>query len=82
VFVRLTFYLSPILYSVKNVPDSLHLVFYFNPTVAMFVMARSMFFPQEMRWQPVVTSACVGVVIFIIGVYVFARMERRVLKEL
>jgi hypothetical protein len=35
-----------------------------------------------MRWQPVVTSACVGILIFIIGVYVFGRMERRVLKEL
>ena len=82
VFVRLTFYLSPILYSVNNVPESLHLVFYLNPTVAMFVMARSMFFPQEMRWEPVVTSASVGIIIFIIGVFVFARMERRVLKEL
>jgi len=30
----------------------------------------------------VVTSACVGILIFIIGVYVFGRMERRVLKEL
>lgn len=82
VFVRLLFYMSPILYSVKNVPESLHMVFYLNPTVAMFVLARATFFPQEMRWQPVVTSGIVGLVIFAIGVFVFARLERRVLKEL
>jgi ABC-2 type transport system permease protein len=107
IVMRVMFYSSPVLYSVKDVPNHLHIVLSFNPTTGMLVLARSSFFPQELsgtvplehnrkvvkhhgqivyhyvnNWPMVLHSAIGIAVIFAIGVFVFSRLERPVLKEI
>lgn len=111
IFMRVMFYASPILYSVKDVPTHLHLALSLNPTTGILILARSAFFPQELsgvvpldhnrkpvtrlvnghrevvthyvnNWDFVWHSAIGIAVIFGIGVFVFSRLERPVLKEI
>jgi len=116
IFLRVMFYGSPVLYSVKDVPAHLHFFLSINPTTGMLVLVRGCFFPQEMsgvvqqtnghrglvyhkvlenghlvkkptlvhvdHWNFVWHSAIGIVIIFVLGVFVFARLERPVLKEI
>ena len=108
IFMRVLFYASPVLYSVKDVPNHLHVALSINPTTGMLVLARSSFFPQELsgmvpetdgkrhdivrnghvvlhyvnNWHFVWHSAIGIAVIFAVGVFVFSRLERPVLKEI
>jgi ABC-2 type transport system permease protein len=110
IFLRVLFYGSPVLYSVKDVPNHLHLFLSVNPCTAMLVLARASFFPQELAgWVPkenkhrhvihdpvthnavmhyvsnwpFVWHSMIGIaVILAVGVFVFARLERPVLKEI
>lgn len=82
VALRVLFYCSPVVYSVHDVPQSVHAIYAFNPTVGMLELARAAFFPAELQWQSVLTSSIDIVVLFTIGVFVFTRFERQVLKEI
>jgi ABC-2 type transport system permease protein len=107
IFMRVMFYASPVLYSVKDVPNHLHIALSLNPTTGMLVLARASFFPQELsgivpevknrknivrnghvvthyvnNW-PFVWHSAIGIaVIFAIGLFVFSRLERTMLKEI
>ena len=85
IIIRVLFYLSPVLYSTelafKRAPG-LKDVYGFNPMVGPLVLARSAFFPQELRWVYVWHSALTAVVIFVVGLFTFIRLERQVLKEI
>lgn len=108
IVLRVMFYASPILYSVKDVPKHLHLALSLNPTTGMLVLARASFFPQELagvvpvdvrrnvplrrnghivthyvsNWPFVLHSAIGIALIFSLGVFVFSRLERPMLKEI
>jgi ABC-type polysaccharide/polyol phosphate export permease len=111
IFMRVMFYASPVLYSVKDVPHHLHIALSVNPTTGMLVLARASFFPQELsgvvpvvhnrhdvtrvvdghketvthyvnNWHFVWHSSIAIAVIFAIGVFVFSRLERPLLKEI
>lgn len=107
IFLRLLYYGSPVLYSVKNIPPHLGFIYDYDPTVGMLVLSRSVFFPQELagmvplvkngaqvkhhgkvvmhyvnHWDFVWHSAIGIAIIFAIGVFVFTRLERPVLKEI
>ena len=82
IVMRFLFYCSPVLYSVHNIPAGLQHVYNFNPTVGMLVLARATFFHQELVWEPVIISGVLIVVLLAVGVTVFTRMERQVLKEI
>ncbi len=80
--LRLMFYASPIIYSFADLPEQLHLLGAFNPLSGIFSMYRSAFFPQELDWFAVGLGASMSVVILGIGVLVFRKAERAMLKEL
>jgi len=117
IFMRVMFYSSPVLYSVKDVPAQLHLFLSINPTTGMLVLVRGCFFPQELsgmvqktnrhrspmfrhfvdadgvkhrvpvmhhinNWGFVWHSAIGIAIILAAGVWIFARLERPVLKEI
>jgi ABC-2 type transport system permease protein len=117
IFLRVLFYGSPVLYSVKDVPAHLHLFLSINPTTGMLVLARGSFFPKEIagtvqksdghrhgvfrhvidangvshrvpvmhhvnHWNFVWHSAIGIAVILVVGIFIFARLERPVLKEI
>ncbi|BDI23381.1 ABC transporter permease [Herbiconiux sp. L3-i23] len=80
--LRFLFYASPIIYSTTNLPESLHFWAAFNPLSGIFAMYRAAFFPGELDWFLIVVSAVMSVAFLLIGLLVFRRSERSVLKEI
>jgi ABC-2 type transport system permease protein len=84
VVLRIFFYMSPVLYSTSRLPTNLQFVYQFNPTVGFLELSHAAFFPAAIEghtafiWHSVLWS--VGVLA--IGIFVFARLERAVLKEI
>ncbi|TAM68670.1 MAG: ABC transporter permease [Microbacteriaceae bacterium] len=80
--LRLLFYASPIIYSATDIPHGLHTLTMFNPLDGIFSLYRAAFFPQELRWESVGVAAALSLVLLALGLWVFSRTERAVLKEI
>ena len=80
--LRALFYASPVIYGVSDLPGVIETLAAFNPLSGIFALYRVGFFPAE--WDPWVVG--VGAVIcfafLALGILVFRRLERPVLKEL
>lgn len=87
VALRFGFYVSPIIYGVRDIEgmgatDWMKEAFLLNPMTGILSGYRAAFFPSEMDWQVFGTAAAFSVVILVLGQVVFSRLERDVLKEL
>jgi ABC-2 type transport system permease protein len=80
--LRFLFYASPIIYGVTDLPPELHFWANFNPLSGIFSLYRSAFFPAQLDWIMVAISAAMSIVILCIGLLVFKRSVRSVLKEI
>lgn len=81
--LRFLFYASPIIYGLPDL-RALGLDFWgsFNPLAGIFALYRSAFFPEQLDGFAVGVSVAMSVVIFAIGILVFKRTERAVLKAI
>ncbi len=96
ILLRVMFYLSPVLYGVADVttttkngtvthsqvPKAVQNIFGFNPMTGILSLYRSAFFPRELKWHFVAESAVGTLLVFVLGVWVFNRLESPVLKEI
>lgn len=80
--LRFLFYASPIIYSASDLPEGLHVWAAFNPLFGLFSLYRSAFFGSEFDPYLVGVGGAMSVVLLGIGLLVFARTERAVLKEI
>ena len=80
--LRFLFYASPIIYAFSDLPKAVQPWAAFNPLAGIFDLYRAAFFPEELNWAVVGVSATMSVVILIVGLWVFKRAERSVLKEI
>lgn len=80
--LRLGFYMSPVVFTVQDVPPAFALGFAANPLAGIFELMRAGFFPAQLDWSHVAHSAVASIVILVVGWLVFARLERTVLKEI
>jgi ABC-2 type transport system permease protein len=80
--LRFLFYASPIIYGVTDLPTSLHFWAAFNPLSGIFSIYRAAFFSDQLDWFMVLISAAMSIVILCIGMLVFKRTIRSVLKEI
>ena len=80
--LRFLFYASPIIYGVTDLPKSLHLLASFNPLVGILSMYRAAFFPEQLDPLEIGIGCAVSIVVLGIGILVFTRTERAVLKEI
>ncbi|MGW9112787.1 ABC transporter permease [Microbacterium sp. NPDC055683] len=80
--LRALFYATPIIYSIDDLPGVFREVGAFNPLAGILTIYRAGFFPGE--WDPlaVVVSAVMCVLFLGLGMVVFRRLERPLLKEL
>lgn len=82
IVLRAMFYLSPILYSVSNIPAGAQFIAAFNPLVGVLGLYRIGWWPEE-----AISAAGYGIslglclIIFVAGVLTFRRLENRILKE-
>ena len=82
--LRLLFYATPIVYGISrfdNDPVVKHIL-EINPLTGIMSIYRASFFPGQLDWPAVAISAVEALVILGIGVLLFRRNMRAVLKEL
>jgi len=80
--LRFLFYASPIIYSASDLPEGLHVWAAFNPLFGLFSLYRVTFFGSEFDPYLVGVGAAMSVALLVVGLLVFARTERAVLKEI
>ena len=80
--LRFLFYASPIIYGVTDLPASLHVLAAFNPLSGILSLYRSAFFPEQFDAFTVVVAGLMSLVFLALGILVFRRTERAVLKEI
>jgi ABC-2 type transport system permease protein len=80
--LRFLFYASPIIYGVTDLPDGLHFWASFNPLAGIFSLYRAAFFPDQLDWLTVGIGAGMCLLFLLLGILVFKRTERAVLKEI
>jgi ABC-2 type transport system permease protein len=82
--LRLLFYASPIVYGLSEFHKhpKIETLLAFNPLTGIMALYRAAFFPGELDWFAVTMSVVVSLVILGIGVLLFRRNVRAVLKEL
>jgi ABC-2 type transport system permease protein len=82
IMLRLGFYASPVVFAVSDVPAPWDRFFAVNPLSGIFELCRAGFFPGHVEWSHVGLSAAVSVAVLLAGWWVFAKLERSVLKEI
>jgi ABC-2 type transport system permease protein len=84
IVLRMAFYATPILYSVRTIKNTtLRQIYDVNPLTGILDLYRASVFSAEMAgWRTITSSVVVSVLILILGARVFARLESPVLKEL
>jgi ABC-2 type transport system permease protein len=87
VTLRVLFYLSPVLYGVRDVkeraPEWLAPLYVLNPLAGIFDLYRAALFPEFFSgWGEVAVSAGIALSLIAVGFVVFSRLEARVLKEI
>ncbi|MDY0909000.1 ABC transporter permease [Microbacterium sp. CFBP9034] len=80
--LRALFYASPVIYGVSDLPGAFETLAAFNPLSGIFALYRVGFFAEE--WDPWVVgvSAVMSFAFLALGLFVFRRLERPLLKEL
>ena len=82
IVMRALFYLTPVLYSIINIPAALRPYAALNPLVAPLGLYRVGWWPEEHEsGMGFFVSLAVGLIIFVVGYVVFRRLEPRILKE-
>ena len=80
--LRALFYLSPVLYSISNIPAHVQQYAALNPLVGVLGLYRIGFWPEEIESATGYgISITLSLVILVVGVIVFRRLEPRILKE-
>lgn len=80
--LRALFYASPIIYGVGDLPGVFKDVGALNPLAGIFTLYRVGFFPDQWDTLSVIVGAVSSILFLVVGILVFRRLERPVLKEL
>lgn len=76
-------YLTPILYSVDQVPEQIAAFLYFNPMTGVILAYRDILFYQQMpNLETLLSAVLFAAVAIILGVFLFQRLQKRFAEEL
>jgi lipopolysaccharide transport system permease protein len=76
-FVQMGLFVTPVVYSLGDVPERFHLLMGLNPMAGMLDGFRHAVLGTPARWEIIGLSAAVSAGVFVAGLYVFRRAERR-----
>lgn len=80
--LRVLFYASPVIYGVSDLPGVFRDLAAFNPLSGIFTLYRAAFFPETWDTFVVIVAAVMSFGFLALGLWVFGKLERPVLKEL
>lgn len=80
--LRVLFYASPIIYGAADLPEFAQPLAWLNPLSGVFSLFRAGFFPGQLDWGLVASSAVISLLALAIGQWVFRRSIGSVLKEI
>lgn len=82
IVLRAMFYLTPVIYAISNIPEAIRPFAALNPVIAPIGLYRVGFWPEEHQdWALYGISVTLCLAIMVVGLLVFKRLERRILKE-
>ena len=82
IIMRMAFYCTPIIYSLDTVPESLRMVLWINPMSGILEIYRAGLFDEPLLPGPIIACVVLTLVSLVVGLTVFKRLERSVLKEI
>ncbi len=82
IFLRLMFYLTPVIYGVSRVPHKVRFLMDANPMTGILELYRAGLFPVGVSWRSVGVSVVIISLLLALGTTVFMRLESAVLKEI
>lgn len=85
IVIRMLFYATPVIYASRLVPKPYDMITWLNPMTGILEIMRAGLFPHDKHpivWPAVGVSAVMSVILLFVGVSVFGRLERAVLKEI
>jgi ABC-type polysaccharide/polyol phosphate export permease len=85
IVLRMLFYATPVIYTLHLVPEPFDKVMWLNPMTGILELMRAGFFTHDrypIVWGAIGVSVVMSVVLLFVGVHVFRRLERAVLKEI
>lgn len=85
IILRMLFYATPVIYATHLVPEPYDKITWLNPMTGILELMRAGFFRHDrlpIVWGSVGVSVVVSVLLLFVGLAVFRRLERPVLKEI
>jgi lipopolysaccharide transport system permease protein len=70
-------FVSPVIYPLSYIPARFRILLGLNPMSGMIVGFRHSMIGGEVDWALVGTSSTMAVALFVAGLFIFRRMERR-----
>ncbi|MGN6302094.1 MAG: ABC transporter permease [Angustibacter sp.] len=80
--LRVAFYLTPVIYGVRSIPDKVRPVLELNPMTGILELYRAGFFDVAVSGRSVAFAVVITLLILLGGWLLFARLESAVLKEI
>jgi len=75
--LQIWLYLTPVIYPVSFIPENWRWLIYFNPVFGWVSGIRSSILGQAIDWQAVGASSLLTLIVVVLGIYYFAKAERR-----
>jgi lipopolysaccharide transport system permease protein len=76
-FIQMGLFVSPVIYPLQYIPSQYQLLLGLNPMTGMIVGFRNSVLGSPLDWELVALSAFTSVALFIAGLFIFRRTERR-----
>ncbi len=75
--IQIWMYLTPVIYPVSIIPDHWQWISYLNPMTGVIEASRAIFLGSELNFLALVFSFIFGLVMLVLGVMYFKRVEKR-----
>ncbi len=76
-------FMSPVMYSVEQVPEEVKVVFNMNPLTPVLVAYRDILYKGEVpQLNTLIQAICFGIILFVIGVTAFGKLKKHFAEEL
>ncbi len=77
ILINILFYATPIIYAETMVPEKFRFLFFANPMAMFIINYRNLFLKGTVSWDYFLVTLFYSILIFLIGHWIFHRLEKR-----